>query len=90
MAGHSGPVHVLCAVTLAGRTFLASGDDSGTVRIWNVATAATWLVVPVHHPVGILVYAADVLIAATTAGVLALRFSSISYVGADNSRFMPL
>ena len=74
LEGHTGPVSAVCAFTQDGRTLLASGDYDRTIRIWDAATMTTWLIVPVHHPVGVIVYAPDVLVTAVTAGLLAIRF----------------
>ena len=78
LEGHTGQVRAVCAFTQDGRTLLASGDYDRIIRIWDAATAATWLIIPVHYPVGIVVHAPDVLVAAMTAGVLAIRFPAIS------------
>ncbi len=38
LEGHIGAVGAVCAVLTDGRTFLASGGDDGTVRLWDPAT----------------------------------------------------
>ena len=72
--GHTGAVNAVCALTLDGRTLLASGADDRTIRIWD-ATTTTWLIVPVHHPVRVIVYASDALVAVVAAGLLAVHFN---------------
>jgi hypothetical protein len=55
---------------------LACGGDDQTVRVWDPASGALLLTVPVHHQVLALDYAAGLLAIAATAGVLAVELTA--------------
>ena len=82
LRGHSREVRSICAFRMDGQTWLASGSGSGdrTVRIWDPATATAVLEVPVHHSLFAIACVSDLIIAAVTAGLLAiqLRLNSIA------------
>jgi len=59
-------------VDIGGRSLLASAGDDRTVRIWNPATGACELVIPIHHQALARAWTQDHLMVGLSAGLIAL------------------
>lgn len=73
LTGHQGRITGVCAFALGGTTLLATSGLDATVRIWNPATGAAGPVIPVQDPASAVAYADGLLLAGTSAGLLAFR-----------------
>ena len=82
LGGHTDKIRAIYAITLDGRTMLASGSDDRTIRIWDPTTITPLISVPVHHPVHAICCASDMVVAGTTAGLLAVQLNLTSAVAA--------
>lgn len=74
--GHDGRVSAVCAFEFGDHVFLASGGHDRTVLIWDLEKLECALTIPVHHPVNALSFSKGLLVAGTTAGLLALRLNT--------------
>jgi WD40 repeat protein len=73
--GHTGRVTAVCPVSTGGHMLLASTSIDGTARLWNPATGALELTVPVHHEATACAATSDCLIIGLTAGTLAISLN---------------
>ena len=80
LKGHNGWVNAVCAFEADGHPFLASGGHDRTVLIWDLEKMENVLTIPVQHPVNALSFTNGLLVAGTTAGLLALRLNTDSQV----------
>jgi WD40 repeat protein len=76
LTGHTSRVLVICAFVLIDTTYLASGSDDRTVRIWDPARDTPTLVIPTRDPVYSLAYADELLFIGTGAGLMAVRLNA--------------
>lgn len=76
LKGHDGWVNAVCAFEFGDRLFLASGGHDRTVLVWDLERLEWVLTIPVHHPVNALSFSTGLLVAGTTAGLLALSLNT--------------
>ena len=75
LEGHKDRIHALCTLAVGGRALLATGSNDRAIRIWNPATKTTVAEISAHQPVQTISYASGLLLAGTTAGLLAIQLS---------------
>lgn len=71
--GHSNDVKAVCSFSIRNRCLLASAGGDGVVRIWDIASRASILAIPVHYSATSMIWADDSLFIGLDGGVLAIK-----------------